>query len=78
MNSTSREMLSPCVEEVVKIPQPQLQLCDLSKEVDACRPFPEVDICRKTDADVSCSNLMGIITLARFPVISHLSNRKVR
>lgn len=27
--------------EVVKIPQPQLQLCDLSEEVDACRPFLE-------------------------------------
>ena len=27
--------------EVVKIPQPQLQLCDLSEEVEACRPFLE-------------------------------------
>ncbi|MCR4582568.1 MAG: PAS domain-containing protein [Prevotella sp.] len=27
--------------EVVKIPQPQLQLCDLSEEVEACRPFFE-------------------------------------
>ena len=27
--------------QVVKIPQPQLQLCDLSEEVDACRPFME-------------------------------------
>ena len=27
--------------DVVKIPQPQLQLCDLSEEVDACRPFLE-------------------------------------
>ena len=27
--------------QVVKIPQPQLQLCDLSEEVDACRPFLE-------------------------------------
>ena len=26
---------------VVKIPQPQLQLCDLSEEVEACRPFIE-------------------------------------
>ena len=26
---------------VVKIPQPQLQLCDLSEEVEACRPFLE-------------------------------------
>ena len=27
--------------EVVKIPQPQLQLCDLSEEVETCRPFIE-------------------------------------
>ena len=27
--------------EVVKIPQPQPQLCDLSEEVEACRPFLE-------------------------------------
>ena len=27
--------------EVVKIPQPQLQLCDLSEEVEACQPFLE-------------------------------------
>ena len=27
--------------EVVKIPQPQLQLCDLSEEVETCRPFLE-------------------------------------
>ena len=27
--------------EVVKIPKPQLQLCDLSEEIDACRPFLE-------------------------------------
>ena len=27
--------------EVVKIPQPPLQLCDLSEEVEACRPFLE-------------------------------------
>lgn len=27
--------------EVVKIPRPQMQLCDLSEEVDACRPFLE-------------------------------------
>ena len=27
--------------DVVKIPQPQLQLCDLSEEVEACRPFLE-------------------------------------
>lgn len=30
------------IAEVVKIPKPQLQLCDLSEEVDACRPFLEV------------------------------------
>ena len=29
------------IAEVVKIPQPQLQLCDLSEEVEACRPFLE-------------------------------------
>lgn len=29
------------IAEVVKIPKPQLQLCDLSEEVDACRPFLE-------------------------------------
>ena len=27
--------------EVVKIPAPQLQLCDLSEEIEACRPFLE-------------------------------------
>ena len=27
--------------DVVKIPQPQLHLCDLSEEVEACRPFLE-------------------------------------
>lgn len=27
--------------DVVKIPQPQLQLCDLSEEVETCRPFLE-------------------------------------
>ena len=31
--------------EVVKIPQPQLELCDLSEEVEASRPFLE-NICR--------------------------------
>ena len=45
--------------EVVKIPQPQLQLCDLSEEVDACRPFLEnlctqahvhIDFCLTDDA----------------------------
>ena len=35
--------------DVVKIPQPQLQLCDLSEEVEACRPFLE-NLC--TSADV--------------------------
>ena len=29
------------IAQVVKIPKPQLQLCDLSEEVDACRPFLE-------------------------------------
>lgn len=45
--------------EVVKIPQPQLQLCDLSEEVEACRPFLEnlctqanvhIDFCLTDDA----------------------------
>ncbi len=27
--------------DVVKVPQPQLQLCDLSEEVEACKPFLE-------------------------------------
>lgn len=27
--------------EVVKLPQPQMQLCDLSEEVEACQPFLE-------------------------------------
>jgi len=27
--------------DIVKIPQPQMQLCDLSEEVEACRPFLE-------------------------------------
>ena len=31
--------------DVVKIPQPQLQLCDLSEEVEACQPFLE-SLCR--------------------------------
>ena len=30
-----------CFADVVKIPEPQLQLCDLSEEVEACRPFLE-------------------------------------
>lgn len=29
------------IADVVKIPQPQLQLCDLSEEVETCRPFIE-------------------------------------
>lgn len=29
------------IADVVKIPQPQLQLCDLSEEVETCRPFLE-------------------------------------
>lgn len=33
--------------EVVKIPRPQMQLCDLSEEVDACRPFLE-SLCTAT------------------------------
>ena len=32
---------------IVKIPQPQLQLCDLSEEVEACRPFLE-SLCHGT------------------------------
>ena len=45
--------------DVVKIPQPQLQLCDLSEEVEACRPFLEnlctqahvqIDFCLTDDA----------------------------
>lgn len=35
------------IAEVVKIPKPQLQLCDLSEEVDACRPFLE-SLCSAT------------------------------
>lgn len=35
------------IAEVVKIPKPQLQLCDLSEEVDACRPFLE-SLCTAT------------------------------
>jgi len=34
--------------DVVKIPQPQLQLCDLSEEVEACRPFLE-NLCVSAD-----------------------------
>ena len=37
--------------EVVKIPQPQLQLCDLSEEVDACRPFLE-NLCTQASVQI--------------------------
>ena len=37
--------------DVVKIPQPQLQLCDLSEEVDACRPFIE-NMCTQAHVQV--------------------------
>ncbi len=37
--------------EVVKIPQPQLQLCDLSEEVDACRPFLE-NLCTQANIQI--------------------------
>lgn len=37
--------------EVVKIPQPQLQLCDLSEEVDACRPFLE-NLCTQANVQI--------------------------
>ena len=37
--------------DVVKIPQPQLQLCDLSEEVDACRPFLE-NMCTQAQVQV--------------------------
>ena len=37
--------------EVVKIPQPQLQLCDLSEEVEACRPFLE-NLCTQTHVHI--------------------------
>ena len=37
--------------EVVKIPQPQLQLCDLSEEVEACRPFLE-NLCTQAHAHI--------------------------
>ena len=36
---------------VVKIPQPQLQLCDLSEEVEACRPFLE-SLCHDTSVRI--------------------------
>ena len=37
--------------EVVKIPQPQLQLCDLSEEVEACRPFLE-NLCTQAHVNI--------------------------
>ena len=37
--------------EVVKIPQPQLQLCDLSEEVEACRPFLE-NLCTRANVHI--------------------------
>ena len=37
--------------EVVKIPQPQLQLCDLSEEVEACRPFLE-NLCTSANVKI--------------------------
>ena len=37
--------------EVVKIPQPQLQLCDLSEEVEACRPFLE-NLCTSANVQI--------------------------
>ncbi|MBE6260427.1 MAG: PAS domain-containing protein [Prevotella sp.] len=37
--------------EVVKIPQPQLQLCDLSEEVEACRPFLET-LCTQANVKI--------------------------
>ena len=37
--------------EVVKIPQPQLQLCDLSEEVGACRPFLE-NLCTQANVKI--------------------------
>ena len=37
--------------DVVKIPQPQMQLCDLSEEVEACRPFLE-NLCTSADVQI--------------------------
>lgn len=37
--------------DVVKIPQPQLQLCDLSEEVEACRPFLE-NLCTQANVRI--------------------------
>ena len=38
--------------EVVKIPQPQLQLCDLSEEVEDCRPFLE-NLCTQAHVHIN-------------------------
>ena len=35
----------------MKIPQPQLQLCDLSEEVEACRPFLE-NLCTQANVRI--------------------------
>ena len=37
--------------DVVKIPQPQMQLCDLSEEVEACRPFLE-NMCTQANVHI--------------------------
>lgn len=37
--------------DVVKIPQPQMQLCDLSEEVEACRPFLE-NLCTRANVQI--------------------------
>ena len=37
--------------DVVKIPQPQFQLCDLSEEVEACRPFLE-NLCTQSHVQI--------------------------
>ena len=38
--------------DVVKVPQPQLQLCDLSEEVEACRPFLE-NMCHASNVSIT-------------------------
>jgi len=38
--------------EVVKIPPPQMQLCDLSEEVEACRPFLE-NLCQSVHVQLA-------------------------
>ena len=37
--------------DVVKTPRPQLQLCDLSEEVEACRPFLE-NLCTQSNVSI--------------------------